>query len=102
MSFIYQSIKTEVERLEKHRNVVCTTFTDQSEQKCCSWVKMQFRRAVNQKTVHKNIFTTSYPLQRFTYRVLQSIQLKLILLWVWAERAVLGRAKTALKFKYEI
>ena len=25
-----------------------------------------------------------------------------ILLWVWAERAVLGRAKTALKFKYEI
>jgi hypothetical protein len=31
-----------------------------------------------------------------------NIPLKLILLWVWAERAVLGRAKTALKFKYEI
>ena len=31
-----------------------------------------------------------------------NIQMKLILLWVWAERAVLGRAKTALKFKYEI
>ena len=31
-----------------------------------------------------------------------NIQIKLILLWVWAERAVLGRAKTALKFKYEI
>ena len=26
-------------------------------QKCCSWVKMQFRSAVNQKTVHNNIFT---------------------------------------------
>ena len=31
-----------------------------------------------------------------------NMQMKLILLWVWAERAVLGRAKTALKFKYEI
>ena len=40
--------------------------------------------------------------QRYTYRVLQTIQMKVILLWVWAERAVLGRAKTALKFKYEI
>ena len=40
-------------------------------------------------------------MQRYTYRVLQTIQMKLILLWVWAERAVLGRAKTALKFKYE-
>ena len=28
--------------------------------------------------------------------------MKLILLWVWAELAVLGRAKTALKFNYEI
>ena len=40
--------------------------------------------------------------QRHTYRVLQTIQMKLILLSVWAERAVLGGAKTALKFKYEI
>ena len=40
-------------------------------------------------------------IQRYTYRVLQTIQMKLILLWAWAERAVLGRAKTALKFKYE-
>ena len=40
--------------------------------------------------------------QRYTYRVLQTIQMKLILLCVWAERAVLGSAKTALKFKYEI
>ena len=40
--------------------------------------------------------------QRYTYRVLQTIQMKVILLSVWAEGAVLGRAKTALKFKYKI
>ena len=41
-------------------------------------------------------------MQRYTYRVLQTIQMKLILLCVWAEQAVLGSAKTGLKFKYEI
>ena len=40
--------------------------------------------------------------QRYTYRVLQTIQMKLIFLCVWAERAILGIAKTALKFKYEV
>ena len=40
--------------------------------------------------------------QRYTYRVLQTIQMKLILLCVWAEQAVLGSAKTVLKLKYEI
>ena len=40
--------------------------------------------------------------QRYTYRVLQTIQMKLILLCVWAEPAVLGSTKTALEFKYEI
>ena len=40
--------------------------------------------------------------QRYTYRVLQTIQMKYILLFVWAERAVLGSAKTTLVFKYEI
>ena len=40
--------------------------------------------------------------QRYTYRVLQTIQMKLILLCVWAEPAILGSIKTALKFKYEI
>ena len=40
--------------------------------------------------------------QRYTYRVLQTIQMKLILLCVWAVPAVLGSTKTALKFKYEI
>ena len=40
--------------------------------------------------------------QRYTYRVLQTIQLKLILLCVWAEPAILGSVKTALKFKFEM
>ena len=44
----------------------------------------------------------SYHIQRYTYRVLQTIQMKLTLLCVWAELAVLGSTKTALKFKYEI
>ena len=37
---------------------------------------------------------------RYTYIVLQRIQMKLILLCVLAEPAVLGSTKTALKFKY--
>ena len=41
-------------------------------------------------------------IQRYTYKVLQTIQMKLILLCVWAEPAVFGSTKTALKFKYEI
>ena len=40
--------------------------------------------------------------QRYTYRELQTIQMKLKLLYVWAEPAVLDSAKTALKFKYEL
>ena len=40
--------------------------------------------------------------QKYTYRVLQIIQMKLILLCVWAELAILGSTKTALKFKYDI
>ena len=40
--------------------------------------------------------------QRYEYRVLQTIQMKLILLCVWAGQALSGSAKTALKFKYEI
>ena len=40
--------------------------------------------------------------QRYTYRVIQTIQMKLILLCVLAEPAILGSTKTALKFKYEI
>ena len=50
----------------------------------------------------QNEFIKSSFLQRYTYRVLQTIQLKLILLCVWAERAVLGSSKGALKIKYEI
>ena len=40
--------------------------------------------------------------QRYTYRVLQTIWMKLIISCVWAEPAVSGSTKTALKFKYEI
>ena len=40
--------------------------------------------------------------QRYTYRVLQTIQMKLIVLCVWAEPVLLGSTRTALKFKYEI
>ena len=40
--------------------------------------------------------------QRYKYRVLQTIQMKLIFPCVWAEQAILGSAKTALKFKYEL
>ena len=40
--------------------------------------------------------------QRYTYRMLQTIQLKIILLFVWAELAALSSAKITLKFKYEI
>ena len=40
--------------------------------------------------------------QSYIYQVLQTIQMKLILLCVWAEPTVLGCAKTALKFIYKI
>ena len=36
------------------------------------------------------------------YTVIQTIQMNFILLCVWPEQVVLGSAKTALKFKYEI
>ena len=39
---------------------------------------------------------------RYTYRVIQTIHMKLILLCVGPDWAILGSAKTALKFKYEI
>ena len=50
------------------------------------------------KKGHKN----GTNIQRCTCRVLQTIQMKLILSCVWAEWAILGRAKTGLKLKYEI
>ena len=46
-------------------------------------------------------FLDSASTQRYTYRVHQTIQMKLILLCVWAEPAILGITKTALKLKYE-
>ena len=40
--------------------------------------------------------------QRYTYRVLQPIQMLLIMLYVTAEPPVSGSTETALKFKCEI
>ena len=51
--------------------------------------------------VSNNLFFSNY-LQSYIYQVLQTIQMKLILSCVWAEPAVLGSAKTALKFIYKI
>ena len=50
---------------------------------------------------NRNILCTLSCAQRYTYRVLQTIQVKLILLCVLAEPAILGSTKTALRFKYE-
>ena len=41
-------------------------------------------------------------LEIYINRVLQTIQMKLILLCVWAVRVILGSAKNALKLKFEI
>ena len=64
---------------------------------CC-----RHRISISHHQVHTHCYENSTVEQRYTYRVLQTIQMKLILLCVWAERAILGSAKTALKFKYEI
>ena len=50
----------------------------------------------------KRIWQNKGVYQSYIYQVLQTIQMKLLLLWVWAEPAVLGSAKTALKFIYRI
>ena len=47
-------------------------------------------------------FCISALAQSYIYQVLQTIQMKLMLLCVWAEPAILGSAKTALKFIYKI
>ena len=73
--------------------------------KTCPKLHKALRAQTGKASSASNFYTYIADLdrgQRYTYRVLQTIQMKLILLWVWAERAVLGRAKTALKFKYEI
>ena len=66
-----------------------------------SWGISQTISTQSWQDVGKNR-TLSTVRQRYTYRVLQTIQMKLILLSVWAEPAVMGSAKTALKFKYKI
>ena len=58
--------------------------------------------SVGSKTTNFEPLAFSTSKQRYTYRVLQTIQMKLIFVCVWAEPAILGSAKTALKFKFEI
>ena len=45
-------------------------------------------------------YTYIYICALYMTYVLQTIQMKLILLRVWAEPAILGSTKTALNFKY--
>ena len=59
---------------------------------------LDLRLPVEISFFHHNFF--SGEAQRYTYRVLQTIQMKLILLCVLAELAVSSSTKTALKFKY--
>ena len=66
---------------------------------CNSSVKKKY---LNKSRLDGATAACSPCLQRYTYRVLKTIQMKLILLCVSAEPAVLGSTKTALKFKYEI
>ena len=55
------------------------------------------QKTISQQTLHtKHVNMQMFWCFQSTYRVLQTIQMKLILLCVWAEPAVLGSAKTAL------
>ena len=51
-----------------------------------------FQAKFGKYVIDSYVFVVS---QRYTYRVFQTIETKLILICVWAERAVLGTAKTA-------
>ena len=62
--------------------------TDQSQGTRIENVTLGFAKRMYRNRVPH--FRSSF--QRYTYRVLQTIQMKLILLCVWAEPAVLGRA----------
>ena len=50
----------------------------------------------------ENLLNGKCAILNVRFRQRYTIQMKLILLCVWAERAVLSSAKNALKFKYEI
>ena len=66
------------------------------------WENMHFFKFSKWNLVKSLLCMNSYATQRYTYRVLQTIQMKLIHLCVWAKPAVLGSAKTALKLIYKI
>ena len=73
----------------------------------CTFTQLHGR--VHRMTMYVHCIAYIYAKNRFfqetirdIHRVLQTIQMKLILLCVWAEQAILGSTKTALKFTYEI
>ena len=57
---------------------------------------------MNVHVVQQSEVDVKFQFELQPYRVLQTIQMTLILVCVWAEPAVLGSTKTALKLKYEI
>ena len=61
-----------------------------------------YRRSRNDSAGKPYIFVMTFNLDNPDRDQRYTIQMKLILLCVWAELVVLGSAKTALKFKYEI
>ena len=63
---------------------------------------LQILGPCHQKRMSSRLISLLGSTQSYIYQVLQTIQMKLILLCVWAEPAVLGSAKTALKFIYII
>ena len=64
----------------------------------CKWQHFGYLLLQQYTSIH-HIYSFD---QRYTYRVLQTIQMKRILFCVLAGWAVLGSTKTGLKFKYEI
>ena len=78
----------------KNENIVASALKSCIEKRKESEIKLQIEIKVQVKKGDKS--------QSYIHQVLQTIQMKLILLCIWAEPAVLGSAKTALKFIYKI
>ena len=81
--------------------VVQTAWTVESLLKV-SYIQNEFMRSSFLPKCQPKILRISALPQSYIYQVLQTIQMNLIPICVWAEPAVLGSAKTALKFIYKI
>ena len=77
-----------VDRWPSNFSRMCPEFWQKS-----SWLQPMTLKII--RDTKSTLLCQTGSLQRYTYRVLQTIQMKLILICVWAERAVLGSAKTA-------